>query len=349
MNNRVWIRTGNSYYMGEISDQMELLERGVYRWEIDPRENPYLSKTSDTFDLPSKVYGVENVFVERVKKTYEETDGTLGVLLNGTKGTGKTVTAKMICNLMEMPVIVITQRHDKIIPFLNDLQQDVIVFIDEYEKYYSNYDNTLLTILDGVLSTRYRKLFLLTTNELNINTYLLQRPGRVRYIKTFSDLTLETIEMVVNDLLKHPELKTQCIKFISELSIITMDLVKAVIQEVNIHKEDPALFKDIFNVTSSKDTHYMIYKVDEKGEEKLFMDFATLQLPPEKLFEGSMFKINGDHMGTIKAILPNKDLLVYKNTYDEDTDEITGQEKTVFRIKMPTSIIHHSFRGGLLA
>ena len=323
--------------MGETSDQMEKLTPGVYRWGVDMREIPFLSKTADKFDFNHKIYGMETSFIDRVKKTYDETEGNMGILLNGTKGTGKTVTAKMIANMLNLPVILLTEKHDKIVPYLNDIQEDVVIFIDEYEKSYSNYDNTLLTILDGVLTTRHRKFFILTTNELHINTYLLQRPGRIRYIKTFTDLTLETINEVIDDLLKHKELKDPCIKFISELSIITIDLVKAVIEEVNIHHEDPAKFKDIFNVSSSTDTDYVLYKVDEAGVEKLFMDFVNLQLPPEKLSEGAHLRVNGDHFGTIKAILPNKDLVVYKNVYDDDTDEITGQEKTIYRIKLPVS------------
>ena len=341
----VWIRTGNSYYMGETSDQMEKLDPGVYRWGVDVRDTPFLSKTADAFSFNHKIYGMEKEFIARVKKTYDATEGNMGVLLNGTKGTGKTVTAKQIANMLNLPVILLTDKHDKIVPYLNDIQEDVVVFIDEYEKSYSNYDNTLLTILDGVLTTKHRKFFILTTNELNINTYLLQRPGRIYYIKTFTDLSLETINEVIDDLLKYPELKESCIKFISELSIITIDLIKAILQEVNIHNEEPAKFKDIFNVSSSNDISYSLAKIDENGAEKPFMDFVTLQLPPDKLSEGSYFRVNGENFGMIQAILPNRDFVVYKTIYDDDTDEITGQEKTIFRIKLPVSTIHHSFLG----
>jgi len=344
---KIWHKTGNMYYPGEISDQFDKIPPGIYRWGLDKFENPLLYHTAEAFTFNHKIYGMEKVFIERVRKTYKETTGNMGILLNGTKGTGKTITSKLIANDLGLPVILVTEKNEKLIPFLNDLQQEVIIFIDEYEKYYSNYDNTLLTILDGVLTTEYRKFFLLTTNEIHINQYLLQRPGRLRYIKTFSDLTLETVNEVLDDLLKHKARKDQCIKFISELSIITIDLVKAVIEEVNIHNEDPALFKNIFNVTSSDDSTYNLFKIED-GKEKLFIEYAYFNIQPDKFTEGSHFRVNNDDFGTIKAILPNNDIVVYKNTYDDATGDINGQEKEVYRIKSPINT-HRIFRSNEIA
>lgn len=346
---KVWQRYGNTYYLGEASDQEETIGSGIYRFGVDIRETPFVSKTSDNFSFDDKIYGIERNFIERVKKTYNATKGNMGIILNGTKGTGKTVTAKTICNEMGIPVILVSQKHDKLIPFLNDLQQDVVVFIDEYEKYYPNYDNALLTILDGALSNEHRKFFLLTTNEIHVNTNLLQRPGRVRYIKTFGDLTKEVVVEVLDDLLINKSLRDGCLRYISSMSIITIDLVKSVIEEVNIHDEDPSKFKEFFNTDESSSTSYQIYKI-ESGEEKLVMEYAILKTHPDKLKENSYFRVNGEGFGTIKAILPNNDVLVYKDLYEDDDDEgkIVGQEKTIYRIK-PMDITHRYFRTEILS
>lgn len=343
---KVWQRYGNTYYLGEASDQEEIIGAGIYRFGVDRVETPFLSRTSDNFSFDHKIYGMERNFIDRVKKTYGATKGNMGIILNGTKGTGKTVTAKTICNELGLPVILVSQKHDKLITFLNDLQQDVVVFIDEYEKYYSNYDNTLLTVLDGALSNEHRKFFLLTTNEIHVNTYLLQRPGRIRYIKSFGDLSREVVEEILDDLLINKSLRDGCLRFISSMSIITIDLVKSVIEEANIHNEDPFKFREFFNTDEASSTSYRIFKIEEGGE-KLVMEYAILKTPPDKMKENSYFRVNGEGFGTIKAILPNNDLLVYKDLYEDNDDEgkIIGQEKTIYRIK-PMEITHRYFRVG---
>ena len=339
---KVWQKTGNVYYLVESSNHQDTVELGIYRFGVDGRENPFLEKTADSFDFPYKIYGIEEKFITRIDKTYKQTVGNLGIILNGTKGTGKTVTAKMLCNRMNLPVIVVTFAHERLLTFLNDLQEDVIVFIDEYEKYYNRYDNSLLSVLDGILTTGYRKLFLLTTNELDVSRYLLQRPGRIRYIKAFGDLTRETVEEVLDDLLKNPSYRASCLKFISELSIITIDLVKAIIEEVNIHDEDPYEFKAIFNTKSEEGASYSLYKVEE-GVEKLFLEYATFHTPPDKLSEGNYFMVNDESYGVIKAILPNNDIITYKDVYDKEDNDLVGQEKIVYRIKS-MNILHRMFR-----
>jgi hypothetical protein len=135
-------------------------------------------------------------------------------------------------------------------------------------------------------------------------------------------------------------------KFISNLSIITIDLVKSVIEEVNIHDEDPSHFKDIFNTQSNNSSAYCLYKIDN-GEEKLEKEYASFGVDPTRMTENSYLRVNGVGMGTIKAILPNNDLLVVKDLYDDDDENVIGQEKTVYRVK-EMSLIHRYFRSDMV-
>lgn len=48
-----------------------------------------LVKIADSFDFPYKIYGLQNDFINHIIKTYNNTTGNMGVLMNGTKGTGK--------------------------------------------------------------------------------------------------------------------------------------------------------------------------------------------------------------------------------------------------------------------
>jgi hypothetical protein len=315
----VWVESANNYTLKEVSTQKPMLPKGVYKFQVDVYENPFLSRVQDEFYFPYKVYGVETGFIDRVVTSWGKTNGNFGVILNGLKGTGKTVTAELIANRLELPVIIVSFHHKSLISFLNDIQQDVIIFIDEFEKIYNGWENKLLTVMDGALKTKHRLFFLLTTNELRVDRNLLQRPSRVRYVKTFSDLTLPVIMEVVNDKLTHKHLYDVTVKFISELPIITMDLIKSIVEEVNIHNEDPANFRDVFNIHSDREELYNVYElVDGKKEEagtyaivspSYLNDYST----------GSDFRINSRYMGKIVKVLSANQVIV---SYFDDEEQV---------------------------
>jgi hypothetical protein len=263
-----WFENGHEYHYGEVSNQVDKLPVGIFNIKENPRTGKlYLCKVENEFKFNHKIYGLEKDFIQRVKRTYDSVQDNLGLLLTGIKGTGKSVTAKLICNLMNLPIIVVDGKYDGLPSFISELQQNVVIFIDEYEKIYKE-DADVLTVMDGIFKSEYKHVFLLTTNDLYINRNMLQRPGRIRYVKTYEDLTQDVVEEIIDDLLINKSHKDDCIKSISKLQIITVDLVKSIIQEVNIHDEAPSKFMDFFNVkgsssTYSADTQVVMYKVKD--------------------------------------------------------------------------------------
>lgn len=110
------------------------------------------------------MYGLQNEFIDHVIKTYHATEGNLGIMLTGTKGTGKTVTAKELANKLNLPIIIVKDMGDhnqSMIEFLSGIEGDCILFLDEFEKNFSESDSTILQIMDGVYNSKYRKVFLL--------------------------------------------------------------------------------------------------------------------------------------------------------------------------------------------
>lgn len=276
--NAVWDVHGPVYRQGHESPKVKLLPVAIYELMIIP-VGFVLQRKYDEFTFPYKIYGNETTLVTRIQKTYKNTKGNLGVLFNGTKGTGKTVTAKQVCNSMKLPVILISQNISGCHAFVNSINQDIVIFIDEYEKIFvhkNDDDNTdILTIMDGALNSHHRRMFMLTTNNLYINENLKQRPGRVRYLKTFRDLHISVTEEIVDDLLIHKHLKKDVMQFIASLEIITIDIVKSVLQEVNIHEESPNNFADIFNVQKLTGK-FNIYLMDKENKEiPLYMSIVT--------------------------------------------------------------------------
>lgn len=341
MNNK-WVKSANNFFIREVSQDVKGLPIGVYKIQSLPTGELYLANTQESFSFPYKVYGIENKFIDRVTKTYKNTTGNLGILLNGVKGTGKTVTAKQICNKLQIPVIIVNDPYDNIPSFINNIQQEVIVFIDEYEKIYSDRDHSVLTIMDGVLDNGYRRVFLLTTNNLYINDNLLQRPGRIRYLKTYKDLSREVIEEIVDDKLIHKELRNCTVNFISELDTITVDIVKAVVEEVNIHGEDPVEFKDVFNIQLI-DNRVNLYSMTKTGDTELIYSSAEVSHKTFGNFEddyhyyiGDHFSVNGKRIGTISRILDG-------NTFEIECRDMQGKSKKILYTMEKSKGVHHSF------
>ena len=252
---RVWYQNNNEFYPADDSTKHNILPIGVYIVSYNPSKGLYLSKNQDNFKFNYKIYNKDEKFVKTVTKSYESLTENLGILLTGLKGTGKSVTSKLICNELNLPVICITALHDNVDSFLATIQQPVIIFIDEYEKIYED-SSELLSLMDGMLKNDYKNVFLLTTNSLYINENLLQRPGRIRYVKEYKDLEISDCYEIIDDLLKYPEFREDCIDSISKLPNLTIDLIKEIINEINIHNVSPKEFIDIFNVRNDNYDHY---------------------------------------------------------------------------------------------
>lgn len=234
---------------------------GVYDINIS-RMGVFLTKVSDKFVFPYKIYGLQTDFINHVIKTYKNTIGNLGVLLNGTKGTGKTVSAKILANALELPVILLKDMGDDTsaaIDYVSTLPCDCVVFMDEFEKNFGEGAQAILQMMDGVYNSKYRKVFLLTTNELTINKNLLGRPSRIRYVREFGNLDKATVEEYLDENLLVISAKEEIIDFIDTLSISTIDILKSIVTEVNIHGiVDFKNYRQFFNV-STEEYRYSTY------------------------------------------------------------------------------------------
>jgi len=250
-----WINTGSSYRRmeGDIIN-IPTVPPGIYEVQLD-LSGWSLQRTADSFVFPYKVYNLQREFLDHVKNTYKAINGNIGVLFNGTRGTGKSVSAKILANELNLPVIIVKSmgdNNDGQISYLSSFNFDCIFFFDEFEKQFNERDCSILQFMDGVYTSEYRRIFLLTTNDLTVNENLLSRPSRIRYVREFGNLEREIVEEYLNDNLIDQSCKDELIDYVDTLTISTIDILKSIVEEVNIHGIEQFLkIKKSFNVATA--------------------------------------------------------------------------------------------------
>lgn len=242
-----WINDGGILY--PIPGYASLLTspgNGIFRIYEQPQTKRLgLEKIDDTFRFNFKIYNLDcEDIISKIIKTwtsdlFRESNKNLGVIFNGIKGTGKTIAAKQLCNRIGLPVIVISKPVDGMLEFIQSLHFESIILIDEAEKTFREEQEVLLKMIDGVYNDM-RKLYILTTNKLSIDENLLGRPGRIRYIKEFSNLPAKAVNDVIDDNLNDISLKDDVLKVVDSLEISTIDILKAIIDECNIMGSVPS-------------------------------------------------------------------------------------------------------------
>lgn len=110
--NKVWVCSGSTYTQVSSGYSVEQsLPVGIYSICLT-MTGYHLDRYADKFVFPYKMYGLQNEFIDHVIKTYHATEGNLGIMLTGTKGTGKTVTAKELANKLNLPIIIVKDMGD---------------------------------------------------------------------------------------------------------------------------------------------------------------------------------------------------------------------------------------------
>lgn len=281
-NSQQWINESGTFF--PVSGDTRLLESpgsGVFvvvQISTPMMKRIGLKKIGEKFDFDFKLYELgSDPIIKLVKKTWNsdtfiEGNKNLGVIFNGIKGTGKTISAKLLCNAIGLSVVIVQNNGDGLLPFLQSLNFECVVFIDEAEKTFKKGedDDILLRLIDGVYNA-CRRLYILTTNQLTLNDNLLGRPGRIRYRFEFSNLLPEAIEEYLKDNLR-PDMVDQKEKILQQIDLLeisTIDILKALVDEVNIHGQLPE--KQCLNIPVAKFAYeilkfHYLENVDAKTE-----------------------------------------------------------------------------------
>lgn len=335
-----WIKNGNDYQRVEGEcDNVETIPVGIYTVHISDKRGWWLEFYREKFTFDYKIYGCDEGFIDYFLKTYENTDGNIGVMFNGVKGTGKTVTAKVLANKLNMPVIIVRSMGDvnlnaAMMEYLSTFNFDCIYFFDEFEKNFKDDESSVLQIMDGVYNSEHRKVFLLTTNRTWVNENLLSRPSRIRYVKEFKNIGKTLIDEYIEDNLNDMSAKEDIIDYLDTLDVSTIDILKTVVQEINIHGKE-AFRKNMKNLNADlMSIRYFCYFLPAGRNWKLSVDdFLTVVKEHSKGF---------DERGIEKNTCQDVEIDDFAKPRSDLSDEFIGSVPDEFVSILPSSGFTHS-------
>lgn len=262
----MYIKTNREIRLTDSNvESFDLLPKGTYLTKFDPPNNCYFLELTEDFTTPNKLYGNSDMLSSRYVKTFTEGSKNMGILLTGLKGTGKSLTAKLTALKSNIPVILITEEFtgEEFKSFLNSIKQEVVVFIDEFEKVYVDDDSqqSLLSLLDGIFEGK--KLFIFTSNMKNrINQYMLNRPGRIRYLAEYDSLDEYIITEVIEDILIDKTQTKDLLSVIDVLGTISMDVLVGLITEMNSYDEGAKVAIKYLNIRPEDSQYSVVIIID---------------------------------------------------------------------------------------
>lgn len=266
-----FLRNGNTWKVAseEAMDLHRTLPAGNYTIKEDMFGNMFLEMV-DSFPEPSKLYGDTTKNATKILNTFMERTSSTGVMLNGEKGSGKTLLAKILsmraASSFGIPTIIINQPWvgDRFNKFLQDIEQPCVVLFDEFEKVYDNeHQEAALTLLDGVFPSK--KLFIITCNDKwRVNEHMRNRPGRIYYMLDFKGLDAAFIREYCEDNLKAKEHIDRVVNIAAMFGAFNFDMLKALVEEMNRYDESPAEALQMLNAKpeyASNDTFDVVMSV----------------------------------------------------------------------------------------
>lgn len=269
------IKSGNQYqiYSEDNIKTYNLLPAGTYDVNFSKFTGFFLTSRENLSLGEEKIYGGSERKVNKILNSFELSTRNLGAILSGPKGVGKSLIARMIADKSVkygFPVVIISSYVPGIASFISSIKQETVVIFDEFEKMFGCSDENdpqeeLLSLFDGIDTGK--KLFIITCNEVDeLNSYLINRPGRFHYHFVIENPTPEEIEEYMKDKLKpeYYDCIPQIINF-SFLGSITYDCLRAIAFEINNGYSLEETLQDL-NISRERCVYFNAICIFEDGE-----------------------------------------------------------------------------------
>lgn len=246
MTNPTVVAVGETYRLfGDSVTTHDILPAYTYIVEFSELTGYSLRRTDPLIQGEDRVYGNHEDRVRRIVRSYGVMDRSLGVILSGDKGMGKSLMLRMVAEAMrrenDLPTIIVRHNTPGISSFIDEIGEAVIVF-DEFEKVFTSDHNgdsqsQFLSLFDGMSTAK--RLYILSVNNLDkLNDFMQNRPGRFHYHMRFTYPAADMIRTYIRD--QAPETSEKNIEDIVNFSKrfdITFDHLRAICFELNLGED----------------------------------------------------------------------------------------------------------------
>lgn len=246
MTNPTVVAVGETYRLfGDSVTTHDVLPAYTYTVEFNDLTGYSLKRAEPLASGEEKVYGNHGDRVRRIVRSYEVMDRSLGVILSGDKGMGKSLMLRMVAEAMrnehDLPTIIVRHNTPGIASFIDEIGEAVIVF-DEFEKIFTSDHKgddqaQFLSLFDGMSTAK--RLYVLSVNDLaKLNDFMQNRPGRFHYHMRFTYPAAEMIRTYLKD--QAPSASEKNIKEVVNFSRrfdLTFDHLRAIAFELNLGED----------------------------------------------------------------------------------------------------------------
>ncbi len=210
---------------------------GIYDIQIT-EDGPILVFKGDSYKTPAYVFGKPvRSAIKTMYQTFERRAQSMGAILSGRMGSGKTITAECICNKVIENGGVVLQINTPLPPsILESLRSvakgDLVYYFQEFSVNYTRYggegtlsQNKLLEFFSS--QSLQKSLFLLTLNDVNqLSDLILERPGRFLFHVRYRGIDKTALEEIIEQLEIEPLRANWLTRYVERLGrLITVDQV----------------------------------------------------------------------------------------------------------------------------
>lgn len=324
------------------------LPAGTYRVQFSQMTGYSLERIDPMHAAGERVYGTHRRRLDRIFDTYARFERSLGVMLSGDKGMGKSLMLRMIAERAQdklgLPAVVVENNYPGIAQFLDTLGEALVIF-DEFEKTFpsgrgggENAQNQFLGLFDGISTVK--RLYTITTNSISdTSDFLLNRPGRFHYHIRFDYPDADQVrEYLADNLPADCRGEIEAVVRFTQRAKINFDHLRAIAFELS----DGSTFKEVIDDLNIKRTSMPSYRMEvllKDGTTLSEVDSADLFGPDSELSHWYVrhgartfgFRLDpatlvqrGDKLiAPVEAIIPNHDPV---DDDDDSTDRVRVED-----------------------
>lgn len=269
-----------------LDDQVEVMDAlpaKTFMITFSPMSGFGLKQTEDFVTDPNiHLFGNRESMVEMSLKAFMGQTGSTGVMLSGTKGSGKTLFARQLAtefNRRGMAVVLVNSEaaNQGLKDYISSLPDNVMFLFDEYEKSFDDdLQEDMLPLFDGIANKHH--LYVITMNDLDRSSnYIIARPGRFLLHYQFAGLKKSEIkEYLEAEAPNTAEGDLQKVYALASTMNVTYDILSAVAYMLNLGYTVNEFFDSLNIQDSNMASQYFKFSVDYNGETWVGYDYVDV-------------------------------------------------------------------------